>query len=91
MVTGALVERVLLEADEEVVRATGVAYRTEHGTHEEVAAGTEVVLCAGAIGSPHSCCSPGSEPATSWPPSGSTASSTSRTSGATSRTTSTHP
>jgi choline dehydrogenase len=53
VVTGALVERVLLEADEEVVRATGVAYRTEHGTHEEVAAGTEVVLCAGAIGSPH--------------------------------------
>ena len=53
VVTGALVERVLLEADEEVVRATGVAYRTEHGTDEEVAAGTEVVLCAGAIGSPH--------------------------------------
>ncbi|HEV7146997.1 MAG TPA: GMC family oxidoreductase N-terminal domain-containing protein [Pedococcus sp.] len=53
VVTGALVERVLLEADEEGVRATGVAYRTEHGTHEEVAAGTEVVLCAGAIGSPH--------------------------------------
>ena len=53
VVTGALVERVLLEADGEVARATGVAYRTEHGTHEEVAAGTEVVLCAGAIGSPH--------------------------------------
>jgi len=53
VVTGALVERVLLEADGEVVRATGVAYRTEDGTHEEVAAGTEVVLCAGAIGSPH--------------------------------------
>ena len=53
VVTGALVERVLLEVDGEVVRATGVAYRTEHGTREEVAAGTEVVLCAGAIGSPH--------------------------------------
>ena len=53
VVTGALVERVLLEADGGVVRATGVAYRTEHGTREEVAAGTEVVLCAGAIGSPH--------------------------------------
>ena len=53
VVTGALVERVLLEADGEVVRATGVAYRTEHGTSEKVAAGTEVVLCAGAIGSPH--------------------------------------
>ena len=53
VVTGALVERILLEADGEVVRATGVAYRTEHGTSEKVVAGTEVVLCAGAIGSPH--------------------------------------
>ena len=53
VVTGALVERVLLEADGDVVRATGVAYRTEDGTSERVAAGTEVVLCAGAIGSPH--------------------------------------
>ncbi|GAA2496024.1 GMC family oxidoreductase [Terrabacter carboxydivorans] len=53
VVTGALVERILLDADGEAVRATGVAYRTEDGTHEEVTAGTEVVLCAGAIGSPH--------------------------------------
>ncbi|CAN7585303.1 GMC family oxidoreductase N-terminal domain-containing protein [Terrabacter sp. LjRoot27] len=53
VVTGALVERVLLETNGEVVRATGVAYRTEQGVSEEVAAGTEVVLCAGAIGSPH--------------------------------------
>ncbi|GAA5017181.1 FAD-dependent oxidoreductase [Terrabacter aeriphilus] len=53
VVTGALVERVLLEADGDGVRATGVAYRTDDGAHEEVAAGTEVVLCAGAIGSPH--------------------------------------
>lgn len=52
VVTGALVERVVLEGDGEALRATGVAYRTEDGTHEEVAAGTEVVLCAGAIGSP---------------------------------------
>ncbi|WP_330475332.1 GMC family oxidoreductase [Terrabacter sp. C0L_2] len=61
VVTGALVERIVLEVDGESdgqvdggeVRATGVAYRTEDGAHEEVAAGTEVVLCAGAIGSPH--------------------------------------
>ncbi len=53
VVTGALVERVLLEAGDGTVRATGVAYRTEDGAHEEVTAGTEVVLCAGAIGSPH--------------------------------------
>ncbi|KQU68870.1 GMC family oxidoreductase [Phycicoccus sp. Root101] len=53
VVTGALVERVLFETAGEVLRATGVAYRTEHGTSETVAASTEVVLCAGAIGSPH--------------------------------------
>ncbi|MBM6400020.1 GMC family oxidoreductase [Phycicoccus sonneratiae] len=53
VVTGALVERVLLERDGDAVRATGVAYRTEDGGSEEVHAGTEVVLSAGAIGSPH--------------------------------------
>lgn len=53
VVTGALVERILLEGGGDAVRATGVAYRTEHGTSEEVAASTEVVVCAGAIGSPH--------------------------------------
>jgi choline dehydrogenase len=53
VVTGALVERILLEGDEDGLRATGVAYRTDDGGHEEVGAGTEVVLCAGAIGSPH--------------------------------------
>ena len=53
VVTGALVERVLLEADGGAARATGVAYRTDDGGHDEVTAGTEVVLCAGAIGSPH--------------------------------------
>ena len=53
VVTGALVERVLLEGEAGAVRATGVAYRTGDGGHEQVAAGTEVVVCAGAIGSPH--------------------------------------
>jgi choline dehydrogenase len=53
VVAGALVERILLDADGGATRATGVAYRTEDGTHQEVAAGSEVVLCAGAIGSPH--------------------------------------
>ena len=53
VVTGALVERILIAADGKGARATGVAYRTGDGTLEEVAAGTEVVLCAGAIGSPH--------------------------------------
>ena len=35
-VTGALVERILLQVDGEVVRATGVAYRTEDGASTEV-------------------------------------------------------
>ena len=53
VVTGALVERILLDGEGDEVRATGVAYRTDDGAKEEVSAGTEVVLCAGAIGSPH--------------------------------------
>ena len=53
IVTGALVERIVLETDGDAVRATGVVYRTEQGTLETVVAGTEVVLCAGTIGSPH--------------------------------------
>ncbi len=53
VVTGAHVERILLDRDGDRVRATGVAYRTADGAHEEVVAGTEVVLSAGAIGSPH--------------------------------------
>lgn len=53
IVTGALVERIVLEADGDAVRATGVVYRTEQGALETVVAGTEVVLCAGTIGSPH--------------------------------------
>jgi len=53
VVTGAHVERIVLEADGDVIRATGVTYRSESGTSETVAAGTEVVLCAGAVGSPH--------------------------------------
>ncbi len=53
VVTGALVERILLAREGDAVRATGVAYRTDDGGQEQVDAGTEVVLCAGAIGSPH--------------------------------------
>ena len=53
IVTGALVERIVLETDGDAVRATGVVYRTEQGALETVVAGTEVVLCAGTIGSPH--------------------------------------
>jgi choline dehydrogenase len=51
VVTGALVTRVLLENE----RAVGVAYRL-HGedvVEEEALAESEVILCAGAIGTPH--------------------------------------
>lgn len=53
IITGAHVERIVLESEGDAVRATGVVYRTDQGTLETVAADTEVVLCAGAIGSPH--------------------------------------
>jgi choline dehydrogenase len=50
VVTGALVTRVLLEGG----RALGVAYRLSgEEVEEEAVADREVVLCAGAIGSPH--------------------------------------
>jgi len=46
IVAGALVDRVVLDGD----RATGVAYVDDQGVQRE-AAGTHVVLCAGAYGS----------------------------------------
>ena len=51
VVTGALVTRVLVEGG----RARGVAYRLhgDTGEDEEARAEREVILCAGAIGTPH--------------------------------------
>jgi choline dehydrogenase len=49
VIVGGLVERVIF-ADG---RATGVAYRSPAGMSMELLARREVVLCAGAIGSPH--------------------------------------
>jgi choline dehydrogenase len=46
--TGARATRIVLENG----RATGVAYRLE-GEREDIAEGREVILCAGAIGTPH--------------------------------------
>jgi choline dehydrogenase len=48
VVTGALVERVLFEGS----RAVGVRYRAGSRT-EDLRAEREVILCAGAVGSPH--------------------------------------
>jgi choline dehydrogenase len=49
VVTGAQVTRVLIEGG----RAVGVAFVTRDGELDEARAAREVVLCAGAIGTPH--------------------------------------
>jgi len=50
ILTGAHATRVLLS---ESLRATGVEYRTADGATHVASAAKEVVLCAGAVGSPH--------------------------------------
>ena len=89
VVTGALVERVVLDGEGEALRATGVAYRTDDGGHEEVRSGRAPRSCSAPGPSAHPTCScwPASGRARRWPRPGSTASSTSPTSGSTSRTT----
>ncbi|WP_139978266.1 GMC family oxidoreductase [Nocardioides litoris] len=52
IITHAHVERVLLEEGGAGLRATGIRYRDADGEVHEVHAGREVVLSAGAIGSP---------------------------------------
>ena len=49
VLTEALVTRVVVERG----RAVGIAYRVDGDEEEEVPAGREVILCSGAIGSPH--------------------------------------
>ena len=49
VLTKALVTRVVVERG----RAVGIAYRVDGDEEEEVPAGREVILCSGAIGSPH--------------------------------------
>ena len=53
IITGALVTRVVLEGQGDMLTATGIEYRDEAGATQSVSAKREVVLCAGAIGSPH--------------------------------------
>ncbi len=53
VITNALVERIHTVTGEDGPRATGVVYRTADGTQTTVTAGREVILSAGAIGSPH--------------------------------------
>ncbi len=52
VITGAHVARIVLEGEPGELRATGVEYLASDGTSQFVAAGIEVVLCAGAVASP---------------------------------------
>ena len=51
-ITGAQVTRIVLEGEPGALRATGVEYVDSDGTSQVVTAGSEVILSAGAIGSP---------------------------------------
>ncbi|MEU7875321.1 GMC family oxidoreductase N-terminal domain-containing protein [Dactylosporangium sp. NPDC049140] len=53
VVTGATVDRLRLSGPGDTKRVTGVTYRAADGTVREVTAQREVLLCAGAVGSPH--------------------------------------
>jgi choline dehydrogenase len=53
VITDALVERVHITEGDGEPRATGVVYRAANGTRTTVTAAREVILAAGAIGSPH--------------------------------------
>ncbi len=53
IITGALVTRVVLEGEAETLTATGVEYRDATGAAHIISASREVILSAGAIGSPH--------------------------------------
>jgi choline dehydrogenase len=53
IICNAQVTRVVLEGEPGALRATGVEYRTEDGQTDVATATKEVVLSAGAVGSPH--------------------------------------
>jgi choline dehydrogenase len=53
IITGAQATRVLLDCVDGKTVATGVEYRTLSGETAAANAGKEVIVCAGAIGSPH--------------------------------------
>ncbi|WP_433057854.1 GMC family oxidoreductase [Dactylosporangium sp. CS-033363] len=53
VVTGASVDRLRLSGPGASKRVTGVVYRAVDGTVREITAQREVLLCAGAVGSPH--------------------------------------
>jgi choline dehydrogenase len=53
VISNALVEKVVTTSTEDGPRATGVSYRLADGTTAVASANREVILAAGAIGSPH--------------------------------------
>ena len=53
VVTNATAEKLVLEGEGDDLRATGVAYRTADGTQQTAVAAKEVIVSAGAVGSPH--------------------------------------
>ena len=53
VIVGAQVTRLLLDGEPGELRATGVEYRTSDGETEVVQASKEIILSAGAVGSPH--------------------------------------
>ncbi len=53
IITGAHVTRVLLEGEGDTLTATGIEYRDATGAIRSALASREIILSAGAIGSPH--------------------------------------
>lgn len=53
IITGALVTRVVLDGEGQALTATGIEYRDAAGATHIVSATRDVILSAGAIGSPH--------------------------------------
>ncbi len=53
IITGAQVQRLILKGESASLAATGVEYRDSDGAMQSVHADKEVILSAGAVGSPH--------------------------------------
>lgn len=53
IITHAQVQRLILEGEGESLTATGLEYRDATGSLQSIHAGKEVILSAGAVGSPH--------------------------------------
>ena len=88
MITGAQVTRIVLEGEPGALRATGIEYVDSDGASQVVTAGTEVIVSAGAVGSPQLLMLSGIGPASELESLGVACRSTLRMSASTSRITS---